>query len=211
MSHAPRPAITLHNVTLATLDAAGCDTSADVPLILIDAPARKLTLAQAAELHARLGELLAEQFTAMLTSFRTRARNRGRIDHTSPITDPPPRAPKPIAAPTALPTLPPRPRPNRPLTRDELKRARCRTHLGLAICTLRLLRGWSQLELARRSGLNNGDLSRLEITTRRASPPTLRALERAFQLPHGALDNPAQYCGPTDAAVSAGGPIQRSA
>lgn len=210
MSNTLRADITLRNVTLATLVAAGCDTSADVPLILIDAPARKLTLAQATELHARLGSLLAEQFAAMLTSFRTRARNHGRTAHPSPITDPPPRAPKPIADSAALPTLPHRPRPNRPLTRDELKRARCRTHLGLAICTLRLQRGWSQTELARRSGLNNGDLSRLEITTRRASDPTLRALERAFQLPRSALDTPAQYCGLTDAAAGAGGPIQRS-
>lgn len=209
MSNKARVDITLHNVTLAMLDAAGCDTSADVPLILIDAPARKLTLAQAAELHARLGALLAEQFDATLTSFRTRALNHGRIEHTDPVVDKPPREPKPLAGPAPL--LPRRPLPKRPMTREELKLARCRTSLGLAICTLRLQRGWSQMDLARRSGLNNGDLSRLEITVRSASPPTLRALERAFELPRGGLDNPAQYCGPTDAAVTVGGPIQRSA
>lgn len=209
MSNKARVDITLHNVTLAMLDAAGCDTSADVPLILIDAPARKLTLAQAAELHARLGALLAEQFDATLTSLRTRARNHGRIEHTDPVTDKPPReiADKPTRRSVGCVHDAPV---SRRLERQREKLTNCATSLGRAIITLRTRRGWSLFELARRSGINDGNLSRVENHGRGLSKLSLRALERAFELPPGALDSPAQFGLPDRAAGFDSKPMKRT-
>lgn len=228
MSNTPRADITLRNVTLALLDAAGCDTSQDQPCILIDAPARKLTLAQAAELHTRLGSLLAEQFTAMLAGFRTRARNRGRIDHTSPITDPPPRGPATCSAdhPTgvpspcgtghpagasdfAAPTL---------HARDGRRTRRLKprgTALGLRLTRERAARGWTQAELARRAtALRAGPriypnyISEIESGRRTPTPSQLLALSRALGLLKGELARLSQG---TNAPAANEPPMQQTA
>ncbi len=59
--------------------------------------------------------------------------------------------------------------------------------LGLGLAPLRAARGWTQTELARRSGLNRRTILRIErqeYAGRQATLPTLEALARAFGYVH---------------------------
>ena len=57
---------------------------------------------------------------------------------------------------------------------------------------LRYQRGWSQIELSRRSGVTQATISSLENARRAAYMPTLRKIAQAFGLPTRELlmDNP---------------------
>lgn len=233
---APDARISLTNVTLATLDAAGCDTRLDQPLILIDAPAQKLTLAQAAELHGRLGALLAEHFAAMLASFRSRAARGGRIEHSSPLTDRAPDRPRPPGSmgvpPVSSSRVPPASDadiaaaigaglPVTIRTRDGRRTRRLKprgTALGLRLTRERAARGWTQAELARRATARYAGpriypnyISEIESGRRAPTPAQLRAMERAMKLPPGDLEVLAQQlAAETHTPKGSEAPIQKS-
>ena len=60
-----------------------------------------------------------------------------------------------------------------------------------ALFTIRVLSGFSQAELARRSGVSQGHISELEKDggTKNASPATIKKLAEALGVPVGALMN----------------------
>lgn len=60
-----------------------------------------------------------------------------------------------------------------------------------ALISIRLLSGFSQAELGRRSGVSQGHISELEKegTTKQAGPATIKKLADALGVPMGALMN----------------------
>lgn len=63
--------IQLRAIGQEAFDRAGVDTAADVPCILLDGR-HKLTLAEASELHGRLGALISDCFEQAKASLRNR-------------------------------------------------------------------------------------------------------------------------------------------
>lgn len=56
-----------------------------------------------------------------------------------------------------------------------------------ALTAMRVLAGFSQAELARRSGVSQGHISELERGDKKASPKTVKKLAAGLGVPMGAL------------------------
>jgi transcriptional regulator with XRE-family HTH domain len=59
------------------------------------------------------------------------------------------------------------------------------------LTALRILAGYSQAELARRSGVSQGHISELERGDKKASPKTVKKLAEGLNVPMAALFGPA--------------------